>query len=213
MRRICWACVVLAVVALSRPAAGFDSGYGWGKSCTSCEPCYTYGAPACGAPFFGWQPGCCQDPPSPCDNAWAGYCEEKARWRAFCYRLGTGGKASCGSMPADCQPMPAVLQPIAGPLPPPPAAPGRSLAPLAPGRVGQPPGAAPPGWRAQPPVTVGPGDPTAAPLPPAPADLQEPVALPPLPQPAPDETTRRRDWFWLPSGNARTQPANWTGLR
>ena len=208
MPRICWASLLLAMLILSSPASGVDSGYGWGKTCASCEQCYTYGAPACGAPFFGWQPGCCQAPPSPCDNAWAGYCEEKARWKAFCYRLGTGGKASCGSMPADCQPTPAVLEPGVRPLPPSPSAPGKGLAPQVPGRVGE-----PPGWRTAPPVPVAPGDPTAAPLPPEPADLQAPVALPPLPAPAPDVTTRSWDRFWLRPGNARTQPANWTDLR
>ena len=211
MRRICWVSILLAVWTMSGPATGFDSGYGWGRSYTGCGQCYNYGAPACAAPFFGWQPGCCQDQPSPCDNAWAGYCEEKARWKAFCYRLGTGGRDSCGSTPADCQPAPVGYQPRVQPLPPTPADPGKGQALAVPGRVGQPPAAAPPSLRALPPVPVAPGGPMAAPLPPEPADLQAPVALPPLP--APDETTWRWERPWLSPGSARTQPTTWTNLR
>ena len=33
--------------------------------------------------------GCCECAPGACDNAWDGYCEQKARWQAFWARLGT----------------------------------------------------------------------------------------------------------------------------
>jgi hypothetical protein len=213
MPRISWASLPLAVLALTSAAVGSDFGYGWGTTSASCGQCYTYGAPACGAPFFGWQPGCCQDPPSPCDNAWAGYCEEKARWKAFCYRLGTGGKASCGSMPGSCQALPMVPPPPGQRVPPSLAAPGKGLGPLAPGRLGPAPLPAPGGGYRDSPIPLAPGDAPEAPLPPDPADLQEPVALPPLPSPTPGETTRRWDRFWPTAGNARTQQATWNGLR
>ena len=41
-------------------------------------------------PFF---PSCCEDTSPCCDNAWEGYCEEKARCRAHWYRAGP--RASC----------------------------------------------------------------------------------------------------------------------
>lgn len=59
------------------------------------------GARACAGSYYGMQPGCCECPPSPCDNAWAGYCDEKAKCRAFWHRFGTGwmchDKKCCGS--------------------------------------------------------------------------------------------------------------------
>ena len=203
MRWICWASVSLALLALTAPAVGSESNCGWGGTCASCDQGgYMYGAPACAAPFYGWQPGCCEAPPSPCDNAWAGYCQEQARWRAFCHRLGTGGAASCRPTPASCQPTPAALEP-----------PGQAVptAPVQP--AGEPPGPIAPGWPGQPPVPGLPGGPAEAPLAPRPADLEEPVALPPVPEPLPDESARSWYRFWLPAGNARSQSAGWPRLR
>jgi hypothetical protein len=49
-----------------------------------------YRGPACFAPpGYSLAPGCCECPPSACDNAWDGYCEEKAKWQAFFARVGT----------------------------------------------------------------------------------------------------------------------------
>ncbi len=47
--------------------------------CVTCErgPAAGFGAPACRGPMFGTEPGCCEHPPTPCDNAWAGFCQEK----------------------------------------------------------------------------------------------------------------------------------------
>jgi hypothetical protein len=45
---------------------------------------YNYSGPACfGPPGYCLAPGCCECAPCACDNAWAGYCEQKARWQAF----------------------------------------------------------------------------------------------------------------------------------
>jgi hypothetical protein len=33
--------------------------------------------------------GCCECPPSACDNAWEGYCQHKAKWQAFFTKVGT----------------------------------------------------------------------------------------------------------------------------
>ncbi|MGW8256150.1 MAG: hypothetical protein ACWGMZ_01560 [Thermoguttaceae bacterium] len=97
-----------------------------------------YSGGACFAPpGFCTAPGCCQCPPSACDNAWAGYCQHKARWQAYFYNVGVP-KARCGgccmtpvAAPCHCyeeeisepidmqsQPTPAVKQP-ASPKPAP----------------------------------------------------------------------------------------------
>lgn len=116
MRWICWASALLAAYGLVSPAAGAESSGGAGMKCAGCGHCQTYSAPACAAPFYGMAPGCCKCPPSACDNAWAGYCQEKARWKAFWYRVGTGGSRSRGVGPtlsgsgcAHCQ---AAVQPV-----------------------------------------------------------------------------------------------------
>lgn len=44
------------------------------------NPMNVYGAGACAAPEYGahsLQPGCCECQPSCCDDAWAGYCQQK----------------------------------------------------------------------------------------------------------------------------------------
>lgn len=224
MRWICWASVPLAVWALANSAAGFDGLYGGGGSCASCEHQYTYGAPACAAPFYGFQPGCCEQPPSPCDNAWAGYCQEKARCRAFWYRLGTGGRvADCGStcggcqaIPGDGQPTPADAEPAApaepadavgAPRPPVSISPSGSAAPPAP----PPPGT--PGWPGMPPAFTAPGGPAEPPLPPVPSQLEGPTAVPPPPESYSQETTWRWDRFWLPRSSARAAQTEWAPYR
>ena len=43
-----------------------------------------YRGPACYSPNgYNLTPGCCISPPSACDNAWDGYCQEKAKWQAY----------------------------------------------------------------------------------------------------------------------------------
>ena len=59
-------------------------------------------AQPCSAPGgFNLAPGCCVCQPCACDNAWDGYCEQKARWQAFWSRLGTPRPPRCA------QPVPA----------------------------------------------------------------------------------------------------------
>ena len=117
MRWIRWVFVPLAVCALISAVTGFNYTSVEGGTCASCRPCYGYGAPACAAPYFGWQPGCCELPPSPCDNAWAGYCQEKARCKAFWHRLGTGGRTCCSTQSGGCGPTAVSPKPLAQPVP------------------------------------------------------------------------------------------------
>jgi hypothetical protein len=93
----------------------------------------SYRGPACfSPPGYCLAPGCCECPPSACDNAWDGYCEEKAKWQAFFSRVGTpkahyhGCPAmvpveACNNTPADqsavlTQPRPAAKSAIS-PIP------------------------------------------------------------------------------------------------
>jgi len=89
MRWTCWVFALLAVPGLMTPAVGFDAYHGTaglsgGRG--SCEAC---SRPMCANPGgFAFVPGCCECQPSCCDNAWAGYCQQKARWQAFWARVG-----------------------------------------------------------------------------------------------------------------------------
>ncbi len=90
MHRISWGAALLAVVVLAEGAAA---------DCPQCEKQTGYGAAPCAA-GVNIQGGCCDCTPTPCDNAWAGYCQEKARRQAFWAGVGTGsGGAAMGGFP------------------------------------------------------------------------------------------------------------------
>ncbi len=202
MRWICWGPALLTMLGLCGPAAGFEFAYAWGGSCASCQGYgHPYCAGACAGPFYGWQPGCCESPPSCCDNAWAGYCQEKARCWAFCHRLGTGG-TSCGAMPMGCAPTTVGPRPV-------PAAPEEPMVPRGDGVPDQPVAPPGPGAPGEPPAPAPAGEPSVPPLPPEPTGLDEPVALPPVPY----ETTQRWSPPWLPRSIAREQPVGWHQVR
>jgi hypothetical protein len=87
MRRIAWACVVLTLLLVESEIACAVC-----ISCNGADACSyrAYRGPACCCPpGYALAPGCCECPPSACDNAWDGYCEEKAKWQAFFARVGT----------------------------------------------------------------------------------------------------------------------------
>ena len=112
-----------------------------------CGPSYrpsALAAEACGAPMgYNLSPGCCECPPCACDNAWDGYCDQKARWQAFWARLGTPKPPRCatyGGVPTpaagDCRRLPPIeatpanaSPPANGPTPI-PAAPAVPAAPI-----------------------------------------------------------------------------------
>jgi len=79
--------VLAAAVAVVAISAG-DSR----AECSSCDggPSHSFYAPACSGPMFGTVPGCCECPPSACDNAWDGFCQEKLYWKSLWYNIGTG---------------------------------------------------------------------------------------------------------------------------
>ena len=135
MRRMQLSSALLALAVLSSSAFGANHTRG---GCASCERSSGHGAPACAGPIgYNLKPGCCECPPTACDNAWAGYCQEKARWQAFWARVGTP-KPKCGTtvsytnvptpaatnrlppvgpQPKATEPVPNGLQPIPEPTP------------------------------------------------------------------------------------------------
>lgn len=140
MRRVLWASWILCAGLWPTWAMAIDAHYGGGHR-ASCS----LQAPACGGTFgYGLAPGCCECPPSCCDNAWDTYCEEKARWQAHwaqwaarhrgrIYYAPSQGCTTCGqaqpaSLPLSPQPMhhgdyekPAPQPVPAPPLPPAPS--------------------------------------------------------------------------------------------
>ncbi len=101
-----WVCRIfaVAVVALAATAimdtetfaAGADFGedvaYGGvahypnsgGSNCGSC------GSSRHGSWLYGnTSAACCECQPSTCDNAWATFCDEKTRWKAYWHQIGT----------------------------------------------------------------------------------------------------------------------------
>jgi hypothetical protein len=114
-----------------------------------CDPC-------CAPPGYCLAPGCCEFQRRCCDNAWAGYCQHRARVEAFwagagvpkprCRPAGYWGAptAACPEgPPAGVPPMPAVgpasrlePRPAVAPLPPLPPSPATPVAsPPAPDNV------------------------------------------------------------------------------
>ncbi len=81
-----------AFVAFSAAIAVAVSGPMGVAGCVTCKggPAAGLGAPACRGPMFGTEPGCCEHPATPCDNAWAGFCQEKLKWNQFWHQVGTG---------------------------------------------------------------------------------------------------------------------------
>jgi hypothetical protein len=123
MRHAVWV-ISVAVLATSGYAFGGEPG------CLGCSKSIQYqgvwAAEACGAPAgYTMVPGCGEEHRPCCDNAWAGYCEHRAKVDAFWSRVGQPG--SCGrgafSRPVRCemcsegcstvivQPTPAVVTP------------------------------------------------------------------------------------------------------
>ena len=187
MRWICGASALLAVCSLMGPAVGQEAPWGGGLACPNCEQYYTLGAPACASPFLGWVPGCYECPPSACDNAWATYCHEKAKWKAFWHRVGTGAFCDRRAMVV-YQPTPAIYRPT---MYAPPTAPlpedvlDERVEPLRPREDPLPP-------------TPAAGDLLDERLEPVgPVEPEEPIRLPPVPEPLPDRTT------WQPNGPGR----------
>jgi len=84
MRNFYGTAIVLVTFGLAGSAAGFECSSAGIPMYADCGMQGAYCSGACGAPAYGiLVPGCCEHPPSCCDNVWAGYCAERARRRCF----------------------------------------------------------------------------------------------------------------------------------
>jgi len=54
-------------------------------------------AKCCAGPPYSFSPGCCEAHRHCCDNAWDGYCQERAYWDAIWYKVGTRPSCSCAN--------------------------------------------------------------------------------------------------------------------
>jgi len=123
MRWVYWGFALLVVCAPVRIAVGQSPNAAPHATYAGFDHHHIYGASDGQGTFFGTTPSCCECPLSACDNAWDGYCQEKARWRAFWRRVGTGGKHGSHSTYTSWQPMPTPSQlpyqyhPMVRPLP------------------------------------------------------------------------------------------------
>jgi hypothetical protein len=110
MRWLGWASAVSLLVLFNSAIADAGCATCGGNDMGSYR---AYRGPACFAPpGYCLAPGCCECPPSACDNAWDGYCEEKAKWQAFFARVGTPrahGHGCVSAVPAEaCNSYPTV---------------------------------------------------------------------------------------------------------
>jgi hypothetical protein len=124
MRWFAWASVICVFLLLNTTVANAGCANCGGNDAGSYR---AYCGPACfSPPGFCLAPGCCECPPSGCDNAWDGYCQEKARWQAFFARVGTP-KVHCryvnSIIPAEACATDKTIQPSAEPQPAPAAKP------------------------------------------------------------------------------------------
>jgi hypothetical protein len=94
-----WTGSVLAavVIGVAGPAAGYQPG------CAGCNGGMSAGswaqrgqdAEACASPGgHCFAPGCCEDTRHCCDNAWAGYCDHRAKVDAFWSHVGVPGSCA-----------------------------------------------------------------------------------------------------------------------
>jgi len=167
-------CALAFTAAVGMATTAIAAGPIWGATGAGCGcdgvAFQSLSAPPCAAPAFGSMvPGCCECQPSGCDNAWAGYCQEKACKECLWHAAGTyscfgiyGGHGGYGMMHAQ--------QPMTYQVPHPAAQPVEAPQPIQ---------AAPevPTQPAAPPIVV----------PPAPA---------PMPEPVPESTTSRARRLW-----------------
>jgi hypothetical protein len=118
MRSICGILAVVATLGLATTAVAAGPCYGDSGMWANHNAYGGYSAPACGAPWYGLVPGCCEFPPSCCRHVWDGYCQELRGMDAvrafFPNRCGRGcgqgaglhcSQPACGPADAGCCPI------------------------------------------------------------------------------------------------------------
>jgi hypothetical protein len=140
MQRLGWASIVCLLLLVNSAIAKAGCATCGGNDMGSYR---AYRGPACfSPPGYCLAPGCCECPPSACDNAWDGYCEEKAKWQAFFARVGTPRPHCHGYIslvPAEACSTSATVQPVPETQPKPAAKsaiqPAQPIPALSPGKA------------------------------------------------------------------------------
>lgn len=96
MRTVCWMAVVAMAMLAARPAQAQH--WLWGEQDLGS----LQAAPGCGPTCGALQPGCCENPPRCGDNAWRGYCQERAQWLAWAQQCHERCEARFGSSCQSC---------------------------------------------------------------------------------------------------------------
>jgi hypothetical protein len=108
-----WVAVVLTGVVIAGLAG---SAVGQPSGCAGCngKTLFPYaghwsmdGAPCCSPPGFTLVPGCCECSRHCCDNAWAGYCDHRAKVENFWSRVGVPKPHRCCPVVQSTAPTPA----------------------------------------------------------------------------------------------------------
>jgi hypothetical protein len=104
MQRICWILSLGASLLVIHTAAADELTTMVGNCpCQACAHAALSPAPCnCGCQgtchsgsAYNLAPGCCEPRRHCFDNAWDGYCQERAKWDTFCCKLGTGALYPC----------------------------------------------------------------------------------------------------------------------
>ncbi|MBN1393998.1 MAG: hypothetical protein JW959_03120 [Pirellulales bacterium] len=104
MQRNRWIFAASVLAGVFALAADLDAGCG----CGSCDGTTSYWAlgrgACCSPPGYCMTPGCCELYRPCCDNAWAGYCENKAKVQAFWAKVGEPRPPRCRWLFYRCAP-------------------------------------------------------------------------------------------------------------
>jgi hypothetical protein len=97
MRRIFWMFSLGVSMLLAQAAAAEEP---CSQPATVAVPCICPCQMKCHpAPAYNLAPGCCEPRRHCFDNAWDGYCEQRARWNTFWCKVGTGALYHCTPYP------------------------------------------------------------------------------------------------------------------
>lgn len=98
MRWMCWIAAMMLLGVFSGMAQGAGADCGCRGAAPMGLPSYAAlcGGACCSPTGFALSPGCCEYAKPCCENAWAGYCEHRAKVDAFWSRVGVPKGHRCG---------------------------------------------------------------------------------------------------------------------
>ena len=117
-----------AILAMAIVAGFIGSASGQQAGCAACNGTtpFAHASPwsmdggACAPPGYTLVPGCCEYSQHCCDNAWAGYCEHRAKVQSFWARVGVPKPRCCRPFARSAAPAngcPESMTPCTRPMP------------------------------------------------------------------------------------------------